>query len=115
MREELAAQTRAEYALGRAEDAERTRERVRALDRELGSIEGSLDRLHELLRPGAERRQGQRARAAALAIAGERLERVRQALIARGVAPERVEVRSIRAVAGARDAGGRVLVIPRKR
>lgn len=114
LREELASESRLAYALGRSEEAERVRERVRSFDRELGLVESALDSLHELLRPGSERRTPERSRAAALAIASERLERVRQALIARGIAPARIEVRRIRKVeAGA--GSGAVTAIPRKK
>ena len=114
-REELAAQARIEIALGRSQDAEDLLTRVRALDRELGFAEGSLDRLLELLRPGAERRMPQRTRAAALLLARERIERVRQALIARGIAAERIEARPARSIEATREAGGRVTAIPRKK
>ncbi len=114
-REELAAQARIEIALGRSQDAEDLLTRVRALDRELGFAEGSLDRLLELLRPGAERRMSQRTRAAALLLARERIERVRQALIARGIAPERIEPRPARSLEATRESGGRVTAIPRRK
>ncbi len=114
LREEHASESRLAYALGRSEEAERVRERVRGLDRELGLVEGALDRLHELLRPGAERRTPERSRAAALAIASERLERVRQALISRGIEASRIEVRRIRRVTATAEAGG-VTAIPRKK
>ncbi|MCY3002162.1 MAG: hypothetical protein NTV21_10190, partial [Planctomycetota bacterium] len=114
LREELASESRLAYALGRSEEAERVRERVRNFDRELGLVEGALDRLHELLRPGSDRRTPERSRAAALAIASERLERVRQALMARGIAPTRIEVRRIRRVTATAESGV-VTAIPRKK
>jgi hypothetical protein len=114
LREELASESRLAYALGRSEEAERVRERVRNFDRELGLVERALDSLHELLRPGSERRTPERSRAAALAIASERLERVRQALIARGIAPTRIEVRRIRRVTATAESGV-VTAIPRKK
>ena len=114
-REELAAEARIQTALGRETDAAVLRERVRAIDVELGLAEAALDRLLELLLPGSERRAPQRTRAAALAIAGERLERIRQALLARGIAPGRIETRPARSLDAVREQGGRVHAVPRRK
>ncbi|MBN2489768.1 MAG: DUF748 domain-containing protein [Planctomycetes bacterium] len=57
---------------------------LRAFDRELGLIEDLLDRIGELLRPGAERYQQRRAREAVLAIGSARLLEVRRLLIGAG-------------------------------
>ncbi|MFM7297042.1 MAG: hypothetical protein ACKO4Q_07445, partial [Planctomycetota bacterium] len=114
-REELAAEARIQTALGRETDAAVLRERVRAIDVELGLAEAALDRLLELLVPGSERRAPQRTRAAALAIAGERLERIRQALLARGIAPGRIETRPARSLDAVREQGGRVHAVPRRK
>ena len=114
-REELAAEARIEIALGRETEAEELRARVRALDVELGLAEAALDRLLELLLPGSERRAPQRTRAAALAIADERLERIRQALLARGIAPGRIETRPARSLDPAQEQGGRVTALPRRK
>ena len=114
-REELAAEARIQTALGRESDAIELRERVRAVDVELGLAESALDRLLELLLPGSERRAPQRTRAAAVAIAGERLERIRQALLERGIAPGRIEVRPARALEAVHEQGGRVHAVPRRK
>jgi hypothetical protein len=111
-REMLVAEVRAAAALGMAETAETKRLRVRALDRELGLLESSLDRVHEWLRPGAERRAAQRTRAALLSIAGSRVERIRQALLERGVAAERLRARTIRPAVELEGRAGRVLLTP---
>ena len=74
-----------------------------------------LDRLLELLLPGSERSAPQRTRAAALSIASERLERIRQALLARGIAPGRIETRPARSLDAAHEQGGRVTALPRRK
>ncbi len=114
-REEIAAEARIETALGRETEAEELRARVRAIDAELGLAEAALDRLLELLLPGSERRAPQRTRAAALAIASERLERIRQSLLERGIAPARIELRPARSLDAKHEQGGRVTALPRKK
>jgi hypothetical protein len=114
-RAELAAEARVGFALGGAQQAQALSQRLRALDAEIGLNEDALDRLHELLKPGAERRREQRARTAALSIASERVARVRQALLDSGLAPERIEVRQVRVGATQGDGGGHILLAPHER
>jgi hypothetical protein len=95
-------------------DHPRLREGLRAIDTELGNIERALDRGLELMTPSAERRTDARSRKAALAVANQRLEAVRQALIERGVPSARIEVRRPQLATGERSDGA-VYVTPRLR
>jgi hypothetical protein len=72
------------------------RARLQAIDRELAATEDALDELYNLLRPGADRQAPRRTRAASLALAQQRIDEVRDALLASdlpGIA-ERVRVTS---------------------
>jgi len=84
-RDRIAAAARAQYAVGNAAAAKQESDELRALDRELGLIERSLDRVYEHLLPGASRRRERRTQQAAIALGRARLEVVRQALLAAGV------------------------------
>lgn len=79
-REILAARARLAYETGSEGRAEEIRAEIARLDRELSYLEASFDRAYDLLRPGAERFAERRAREASLAIARERLDRVRDAI-----------------------------------
>src|SRR5262249_14982131 len=92
-REQVAAAARVHYSVGRADAAREATDRIRAFDRELGELEDSLDRVHDLLRPGSDRKKDQRTRGAALAIAAERLESVKAELVRRGIPASRIEIR----------------------
>ncbi len=76
-RGELAAEVRASWGVGDRAAAEAATVRLRALDAESGTVEDALDRALELLKPGAERYREKRTRAAALAIARERIAALR--------------------------------------
>ncbi|MBI5432899.1 MAG: hypothetical protein HZA52_08725 [Planctomycetes bacterium] len=114
-REELAARARVDYAVGRRDAAAAATIELRAQDRELGFNEDALDRVHELLRPGAERRRDQRTKAALVAIAIERVARLKQELVDRGIDPVRIEIRALKAVVDPTLESGRVSITPRKR
>ncbi len=94
-RDAVAGEVRARYAIGQLDAAAGLLEDLRGLDRQLASTEAALDQLHELLRPGAERRRDRRVRAAALAVAQLRLDAVRRALLAARVPsmPVRIQLR----------------------
>ncbi|MGQ9590520.1 MAG: hypothetical protein ACUVYA_09545, partial [Planctomycetota bacterium] len=81
-REILAARTRIAYGSGLEERAEEMRAEIARLDRELSYLEASFDRAYDLLRTGAERFADRRTREVALAIARERLDRIRDAVAA---------------------------------
>ncbi|MCK6445188.1 MAG: DUF748 domain-containing protein [Planctomycetes bacterium] len=114
-REELAARARVDYAVGREEAAAEATLALRALERELGLAEDALDRVHELLKPGAERKRDQRTKAALNAIALERLARLKQVLVDRGIDAERIEIRALKHAPAADLASSRIVLIPRKR
>ena len=86
MREKVAARARTAHDARLADDERTANRSLAAIDRELGLIEQSLDRLGDLLRPGSERRADRRTRAACLAVARARLEAARAEVIRR--APE---------------------------
>ena len=86
VREEVAARARATHDARLADDERAANQSLAAIDRELGLIEQSLDRLGDLLRPGSERRAERRTRTACLAIARVRLEATRAEVVRR--APE---------------------------
>jgi hypothetical protein len=69
-------------------------QRLRSIDTELGMIESSLDRLLDLLRPGADAQAGRRTRAASIELGQTRLLATRQILLNSGIedAPARVQV-----------------------
>jgi hypothetical protein len=78
---------------------------LRGVDRELASTEQALDRLYDLLRPGAERQADRRTRAACIELADERLATIRQALTTAGIANIDDRVKVIRSPAAEADAG----------
>ncbi|HEY2586057.1 MAG TPA: DUF748 domain-containing protein, partial [Tepidisphaeraceae bacterium] len=88
-------------------------ERLRAVEQELAGIEDGLDRLYELLRPGADRLSGRRARRAALQIAQAREDAVRAALLASGLPRIADRVRPVRPQFNSNDSqnGGDVMLI----
>jgi len=110
-REELATRARTEFALAESGRALETCARVRDLDIEIGQNEDALERLFDLSRPGADRRAAGRTKSAALALGGERLERIRQALRALGVDERQITARAVRVqITPELEGGGRVLV-----
>jgi hypothetical protein len=96
-RDASAARARAEFALGDAAAVRAMCGRVRELESQLGQCDQALERVFELSRPGAERRAAARARSAAIALGGERIERARRALLALGVEETRIVARVVRA------------------
>lgn len=95
-RDARAAQTRAEFALADPARMRELSERLRSLEARLGQGEEALERLLELSRPGAERRATARARAAAVSLGAERLERARRALRALGLEDARILTRVVK-------------------
>ena len=55
------------------------------MDRELAATEDAMDRVYDLLRPGADRQADRRTRAACLEVAQDRLKAVQAALVTSGV------------------------------
>ncbi len=94
-RAETAAEARAHHMIGRVAEAREAVQRLQGLDREIGRLEASLDRLLERLRPGADRRADRRALEASVGLGRSRLQRVEQALreLAGDDFAERIEVR----------------------
>lgn len=90
-RQELATTVRARIAIGRLDQADETARELRGVERDIGLVETALDRVYELVRPGAERGAARRTRAAAQTIAELRLEAVRAKLVREGI--ERIRTR----------------------
>jgi hypothetical protein len=116
-RAEVAADARALWGVGDRKRAEAASLRLRELDAASGSVEDGLDRVLELLRPGADRHREKRTRSAALALGRARLEAVRAWLAAQGVAEleDRFEARPPVFEAGSGAGGGTVLLVLRRR
>lgn len=116
-RAEFAADLRVQWGAGDASAANDATADLRAIDAEAGHVEDALDRILELLEPGAERRRDKRTRSAALAVARQRIEVLRAWLAARGVRDldTRFEARSPAFEVGAADAPGSVLTVLRER
>jgi hypothetical protein len=89
-----------------------TLEYLRSADAELARTDDALDRLYDLLRPGADREADRRTRAAALAIGQERLEAVRRQLARAGAeqVADRLHVVPATLSVSEKDSGGRVVV-----
>ncbi len=113
LRSAAAGQARAALAVGGGTDASAAVERLQAIDRELARTEDALDKLYDLLRPGAERQAARRSRSAALDIARDRLATARAALLAGTLGStssvrERVKVTNAQFAPGENSAGGTI-------
>lgn len=114
---EVAADLRATWGAGVHEVAGETTRRLRALDAEAGHVEDALDRVLELLKPGADRQRGKRTRAAALAVARQRIEVLRAWFEAQGLRDfdKRFESKSPSFEVGASEEPGSILAVLRER
>jgi hypothetical protein len=112
LRADVAGQARAQLvSLGEA-DAGPTLARLKAIDQEIAHTEDSLDEVGDLLRPGADRQSDRRTRAAALAIAQDRLQSVLAILQAAGVPDFKNRVHAVEAQYNpTEDANGGQIVI----
>ena len=93
-RQAALARARAAYAVTAGADARAMTRKLRRLDAELGNVEAALDRVLDLLRPGAERQAVRRTRDACIALGTARLAALRATLIERvgADAASRIEV-----------------------
>ena len=116
-RDELSAQARSFFAVGRDAEAVELAGQLASIDHDVGVLELGLDRVLELLRPGAGRRADQRTRAGGLALGNLRLAAVADALREEGVPdPARaIEVRPARWLLAEGRAEGVVSLQPRLR
>jgi hypothetical protein len=116
-RDDLAASARAQLLLGQSERFDTTRTELVLVDRDLGLTEDGIDRVAELLRPGADSRRDRRTREAALAIARARMDGVSRALLDDGVSFARITLRPPRLELpegeAAEDPRGRVELVTR--
>jgi hypothetical protein len=104
--------------LAQPHSAEEPLAAVRALDRQLGATEDALDRLYELIRPGADRQAERRTRAACLQLAEQRLAILNEMLASSGIpdAAQRVRRNVARRNVPEATAGGHVsLVVTQKK
>ena len=106
-------QARSQLALNETDRAAATIECLRGIDRDLAQTEESLEKLYEMVRPGAERQATRRTRGAGLVIAQDRLAMLQSAVLRNagpGVA-ERVHAPHAQFVtADDAPAGGRITV-----
>jgi hypothetical protein len=120
-RAELAGRTRGELAARSPAEAEAYVARLRGIDREVAATDDLLDRVYDLLRPGADRQADRRTRAAAIALGQARLDTLQDVLLSQTQIPEiNQRVKVVRATfAAPEDAGdtggGRVIVTLSKR
>jgi len=117
VRDQLAAEARALFAVGHGDEAAQFTARVLDQDRTLGDLEASLDRTLALLDTDAPRRAPQRARATAVEFGEARVAHVRSMLLAAGGEEllGRIELKPVRFVPAADEAGGRVLLTVKSR
>ena len=92
-----------------------TLDRLRGVSRELASQEEALDRLYDLLRPGADRQADRRTRQACIDFGQERLDTVQAELMNAGLeaAKERVQVTRAQFAEDTPSPAGRVLLTVR--
>jgi len=116
-RAQLTAKARVAFAAGMYQKGIKATKRIRNLDREAGMTEQALDRVFELLRPGAERRAGRRTQGACIAIGQARLEAVRRELMESGIPDAENRIRLTRPKIDEKLApsGGKVLASTSKR
>jgi len=117
LRHDVAADVRAQLALGRLARADDDAEELRTIERDIGFVEEALDRVYELVRPGAERGDARRTRAAARSIAERRLESIRSTLERERIPRlrQRLDVRRPRYGEPTRAGGGCVTLTPKRR
>ena len=118
----LAEEAQAALAIGSESRAEPLLRQLRSSEQELAAIEQSLDRLYDMVKPGAARQADRRTRGACLEVAQQRMESVRQSLLvplsAKGTkGAERVRAANPRYEPDERPTGGRIIitVVARKR
>jgi hypothetical protein len=117
-RSALAGTARAELAWGSPQTASATIAQLRTLDQQVAQNDDALDRLYGMLRPGADRQAARRTRGACLEYGRERLDAVKQALIAAGLTDmDRVHIASPQFSEVPGDEGGNVVVtlVPKKK
>jgi hypothetical protein len=85
LRGQVAGRARGFFASRADTEAASTVSQLHSIDRELAQTEDALDKLYELLRPGADRQAERRTRAASLDVAWARLDAVKAQLDASGV------------------------------
>jgi hypothetical protein len=93
-------------------DAQTAVAQLRAIDREIAQNEDALDRVYDLLRPGAERQAARRTRAAAIEIGRQRIDQIRQTFLNSGLPDieQRVRIANPQFNPDETDAGGRLIV-----
>lgn len=116
-RSQLAAELRAAWGANDTAAIESGTQRLRALDIEAGNIEDAIDNVLELLKPGVERHRAKRTRSAALAVARQRIETLKQWFTAQGVSDidERFEAKSPTFDVSAAGETGTILAVLRER
>jgi len=106
---------RASLAAGLEDSARVAGIRLRAIDRDLGNVSRELDEVLRILRPGADRRQGQRTRAGCVALGRMRIEELARRLRKAGISPDRIRYRRPRYTEPERGAFGEVKIQPGRR
>lgn len=81
-RQAAAQRVQAQLASGYGADADATIAQLRDIDDAIAVTESAMDQIYDMLRPGADRQADRRTRAACLQIAQDRLDGVRDSLLA---------------------------------
>ncbi|HEY7091094.1 MAG TPA: DUF748 domain-containing protein [Tepidisphaeraceae bacterium] len=112
-RAQLAGQVRGMIASSPASNASQQVARLRALDTEIAQTDDALDKVYDMLRPGAQRQAARRTRSASLELAQDRLDLVKAYLLASRVPDATTRVAAVNPTFTAPetpDGGGKVLV-----
>jgi hypothetical protein len=115
--DEAQSRARAQWSVGRGTEANAASDELRAITTRLGETDSALDRMLDIVRPGAERYRDRRTHAACRLIAAQRITSLRELFARAGVkdVEARLEVRALRQDPTAGDGGGRVTLTPRLR
>jgi hypothetical protein len=116
MRGPARARARGAIAAGVETQIQQATADLRAIDRELARTEDALDRIYDVLRPGADRQAVRRTREACIAFGRDRIEAVRAALRESKIEglDGRIRVVPVRSSENAEPGGGRVTVTMRR-
>jgi hypothetical protein len=111
-RSQLAGQARGVIASAPADQASQIVSRLRSIDQQIAQTEDALDKVYDLLRPGAERQATRRTRAASLELAQHRLDQARNYLLSANVpkATERIRAVNPTFAPTDSDSGGTIVI-----
>ncbi|MBV8781960.1 MAG: DUF748 domain-containing protein, partial [Phycisphaerae bacterium] len=119
LRSNLEGVARSAIERGMQSSAEETLTRLRQVDQQMAQTDDAMDRLYEMLRPGADRLASRRTRSACLQYGKERLAEIQSALLDQAPAElgDRIHLLTPRFSQPSDSAGGTVIIhlIPKKK